>query len=211
MLANIVRVATCVPQAAKRYRFATANPTCGGRAACGSPNDHSNNCDVSVLPPPAFPCPGRFLCCAGAAGCAATSSGALGLARQSLSRSRAAAFAFKGIAHSARTCRRWLAPTSPAFGQIALGLTLCPFLAAFRRWQLHARAARFGQTDCDRLLWRSRAVFSLADVFHFFPNEFTGLRGWRKPFAFVLAGAFNYILFWHNNIVSPPRPDLDAR
>jgi DNA repair protein RecO (recombination protein O) len=53
-------------------------------------------------------------------------------------------------------------------------------------------------------------VFSLPYVLHFFPNEFTGLRGWRKSFAFVLAGAFNCIFFWHNNIVSPPRPRLDA-
>jgi hypothetical protein len=59
-------------------------------------------------------------------------------------------------------------------------------------------------------LWRSRTVFSSTDVLHFFPNEFTGLRGWRKPFAFVLAGPFNYIFFWHNKRVSPQRADLDA-
>ncbi len=38
-------------------------------------------------------------------------------------------------------------------------------------------------------------MFSLTDVLHFFPNEFTGPRRWRKPFAFVLAGPFSYIVF----------------
>ncbi len=40
-------------------------------------------------------------------------------------------------------------------------------------------------------------MFSLTDVLHFFPNEFTGLRRWRKPFAFVLASPFNDVFFWH--------------
>ena len=162
------------------------------------------------LAPAAVACPSRFLCCAGATGCAPSSGGAPGLTRQSFSRSRAAAFTFECAAHRARACRRRLAPASSAFGQIALGLAFCPFTAAFRRRQLHTCAARFGQTNRNRLLWRSRAVFSFADMLHFFPNEFAGLRGWRKPFAFVLASAFNCILFWHNNTVSPPRPRSDA-
>jgi hypothetical protein len=90
-------------------------------------------------------------------------------------------------------------------------LTFRPFLASFRRRQLHTGATRFRQTNRDGLLWRSRAVFSLTDVLHFFPNEFTGLRRWRKPFAFVLAGPSNYIFFWHNKRISPLRADLDAR
>jgi hypothetical protein len=173
-------------------------------------NHHSISHDFG-LPPAAFSCPGRFLCCAGAAGCTTTFGGAFGLTRQSLSRSRAATFTFQRAAHRARAFRRGLAPTASAFGQVPLSLTLCPLFAAFRRRQLHTRTARFRQTNRDGLLWRSCTVFSLTDVLHFFPNEFTGLRGWRKPFAFVFMGPFNYIFFWHNKRVSPLRPDLDAR
>ena len=54
-------------------------------------------------------------------------------------------------------------------------------------------------------------MFSLTDVLHLFANKFTGLRGWRKPFAFVLVGPFNDIFFWHNNIVSLAGTALDAR
>src|SRR5262249_53127186 len=64
----------------------------------------------------AFACPGCFLCCAGAAGCAATSGRATGLTRQSCSRSGAAAFTFECAVHSARTSQRRLVPTSSAFG-----------------------------------------------------------------------------------------------
>jgi hypothetical protein len=64
-------------------------------------------------------------------------------------------------------------------------------LLAFRWRQFHAGATRFRQPDGDRLLWRTRAVFALADVFYFFAHEFTGLRRWRLAFAFVFARPFD--------------------
>jgi hypothetical protein len=64
-------------------------------------------------------------------------------------------------------------------------------LPALRRRQFYTRAARFRQPDCDRLLGRTRAVFALANMFHFFAHEFTGLRGWRLAFAFVFVCPFD--------------------
>jgi hypothetical protein len=43
------------------------------------------------------------------------------------------------------------------------------------RFQLYARAPRFREPDRDRLLRRSRTMFPLPNVMHFFPNEFSRL------------------------------------
>ena len=43
-------------------------------------------------------------------------------------------------------------------------------------------------------------MFALADVFHFLAHEFACLGGRRFAFAFVLAGSFNYFVFWHNTL-----------
>ena len=58
----------------------------------------------------------------------------------------------------------------------------------------------FGQTNGDRLLWRSGAVFAFADVFHFFAHKFARLSGRRLAFAIIFPRAFNYFFFWHNKI-----------
>ena len=205
MLANIARV----PHAFGRLPNATGSPQRIRPLADWQPVLPRSSTPSLGLSP-ALSCPGRFLCRARAVGCAATLGGAPGLTRQSLSRSRAAAFTFQRAAYRARACRRRLAPTFSALGQVPLGLTFRPFLASFRRRQLHTRATRFRQTNRDSLLWRSRAVFSLTDVLHFFPNEFTGPRRWRKPFAFVLAGPVQLHRLRHNKRVSPQRADLDA-
>src|SRR5438045_2623200 len=58
---------------------------------------------------------------------------------------------------------------------------LCAFARPFRglsflgRRQLHACASRFGKADGNRLLGRAGAMFSLADVFDCFLDEFAGL------------------------------------
>jgi len=67
---------------------------------------------------------------------------------------------------------------SAAFGDVPLRLfarpaRCCSFLG---RRQLHAGATGLGQTDSDGLFGRARAMFSFADMFHFFPNEFASLR-----------------------------------
>ncbi|HET9418557.1 MAG TPA: hypothetical protein VFO30_04380 [Chthoniobacterales bacterium] len=103
-------------------------------------------------------------------------------------------FALQRTFRRARPSRRWLSPSSLArTSQIALRLFARPHgsLAAFWRRQFHAGAARFRQSDRDRLLWRTRAVFALANVFHFFAHEFTGLRRWRLAFAFVFVRPFD--------------------
>ena len=69
---------------------------------------------------------------------------------------------------------------------------------------------RFGETNGDRLLWRADAVFALANVFHFFAHELTGLSAGRFAFALVFARAFNCFFFWHNNMVSPLATLLDV-
>jgi hypothetical protein len=40
-------------------------------------------------------------------------------------------------------------------------------------------------------------VFALADVVHFFPHKFSGLRAGRFSFTSVFLSAFNGFFFWH--------------
>jgi hypothetical protein len=61
---------------------------------------------------------------------------------------------------------------------VTLGLAARPrgCLAPRRRLEFDSRAARLGKTDRNRLLRRTRAVFSLADVVYFLANELPRLR-----------------------------------
>jgi hypothetical protein len=45
-------------------------------------------------------------------------------------------------------------------------------------------------------------MLALANVLHFFPNEFAGLSGWRQTLPFVFARSFDCVLFWHHEIGS---------
>jgi hypothetical protein len=92
--------------------------------------------------------------------------------------------------------------TGATLCEIALCLAFCS-LAAFWRRQLHSRSPRLGQTNGDRLLWRSGAMFAFPDVFHFFAHKLACLSGRRLAFALIFARAFNYFFFWHNKRISP--------
>jgi hypothetical protein len=83
--------------------------------------------------------------------------------------------------------------------------------AALWRRQLYSGSPRLGQTNGDRLLWRSGAVFAFPNVLHFFANKLACLSGRRLAFAFVLARAFNCFFFWHNKMVSPLTTCLDVK
>src|SRR5207253_1614866 len=59
--------------------------------------------------------------------------------------------------------------------------------AFLRRGELHAGAACFREADGDRLFRRACAMFSVADVFDLFMNEFARLR--RRRFSLPLVAA----------------------
>ncbi len=53
-------------------------------------------------------------------------------------------------------------------------------------------------------------MFAFADMFHFFAHELARLGGSRFAFTLVLARPFDYFVFWHNTLVSPPGAQLDV-
>jgi hypothetical protein len=83
--------------------------------------------------------------------------------------------------------------------------------AAFWRRQLYSGPPRLGETNGDRLLWRSGAVFTFPNVFHFFAHKLARLSGRRLAFALIFARAFNCFFFWHNNMISPLATRLDVK
>jgi hypothetical protein len=83
--------------------------------------------------------------------------------------------------------------------------------AAFWRRQLYSGPPRLGQTNGDRLLWRSGAVFAFPNVFHFFAHKLARLSGRRLAFALIFARAFNRFFFWHNKMISPLATPLDVK
>jgi hypothetical protein len=83
--------------------------------------------------------------------------------------------------------------------------------AAFWRRQLYSGAPRLGETNGDRLLWRSGAVFTFPNVFHFFAHKLARLSGRRLAFALIFARAFNWFFFWHNKMISPLATRLDVK
>src|SRR6187397_934495 len=76
-----------------------------------------------------------------------------------------------------------------------------------RRLELDAGAARFRQTDGDRLLGGTSAMLALTDVLDLFADELTSLRARRFSFPLVLAGAFQRLAFRHLT----PRGTVDAQ
>jgi hypothetical protein len=107
--------------------------------------------------------------------------------------------------------RRLFAAPGAALCEIALCLALCSLFAAFWRRQLYSGPPRLGQTNGDRLLWRSGAVFAFPNVFHFFAHKLARLSGRRLAFALIFARAFNRFFFWHNKMISPLATRLDVK
>jgi len=122
------------------------------------------------------------------------------------------ALAFKRAFRCARAfSRRLFATPSTALCEIALCLALCSLRAAFWRRQIYSGPSRLGQTNGDRLLWRSGAVLAFPDVFHFFAHKLARLSAGRFAFALILARSFNCFFIWHNKMVSPLATRLDVK
>jgi hypothetical protein len=148
----------------------------------------------------AFSGPGSFLRRSGARPRGTSSGRSFRLSRQRFFGCAAAGFAFeRALGGAGAFAGRFLARGFLTLGEITLRLLSrsgrC--FAAFRRRQFHAGASRFGQTDGDGLLGRSRAVFALANVLHFFPDKLARLGGRREPFALVFTCSFDCFVFWH--------------
>ena len=127
--------------------------------------------------------------------------------RQSFLRCRPPALALERTFRRARAFRRRLcAAGGLALCKIALGVTFCSFFAALWRRQLYSRPPRLRETNGNRLLRRTRAMFAFSDVFHFLAHKLARLSAGR--FAFALS--FNCFFFWHNKMVSPLATRLDV-
>jgi hypothetical protein len=72
--------------------------------------------------------------------------------------------------------------------------------------QPNASAPRFRESDRDRLLRRSSAMFAFANMMHFLAYEFSGLRARRFPFSSVFSRSLDDVFFWHRS--SPDHPDV---
>jgi len=74
-------------------------------------------------------------------------------------------------------------------------------IRGLRRRKRNAGPPRFGQTDGNSLLNRTRPVLSFSDVFDFLTDELSGLRRGRFALLFVAFRPFD-CFFWHGK----PRP-----
>ena len=54
-------------------------------------------------------------------------------------------------------------------------------------------------------------MFAFPNVFHFFAHKLARLSGRRLAFALIFARAFNWLFFWHNNMISPLATRLDVK
>jgi hypothetical protein len=121
------------------------------------------------------------------------------------------AFAFKcAFCCAGAFSRRSFAAPGAALCEIPFCLALCSLLAAFWRWQLYSGSTRFGETNGDRLLRRSSAVFAFPNVFHFFAHKLARLSRRRFAFPLVLARSLDCFFFWHNKMVSSLATRLDV-
>src|SRR5207244_12771319 len=84
------------------------------------------------------------------------------------------------------------------------------FLCAVRSRRLYSRPPRLLETDGDRLLRRTRAMFAFSNVFHFFVHKLARLSAGRFAFTLVFVRSFNCFFFWHNRMVSPLVTCLDV-
>ncbi len=66
-----------------------------------------------------------------------------------------------------------------------------------RWWKVHTSPTRFGKANSNSLPGRAGAVFSLADVVHFFADKLTRLGRRRFPLILVTACGFERLFFWH--------------
>ena len=70
------------------------------------------------------------------------------------------------------------------------------------RRQFHSRAPRLRKPNGNCLLGRSRSMFSLPNVIHFFPDELSRLGRWRLPFPRIFSGPLHGLTLRHGNLPS---------
>ena len=128
--------------------------------------------------------------------CAAAPCRRPSLTRQRGPRCSRMAFALERRSHRARS-RRGRFSAAVVRGT-SRGLTR-PCAGTLGCSQPDSGATRLRKPDGNRLLGRSRAVFSLADVFDLFPNEFSSLGGWRLALRSIAPRALNRFLFRHRS------------
>src|SRR5262249_23929267 len=100
-------------------------------------------------------------------------------------------------------------PTADVLCGLAARLRGCPTL--FWSRQFHAGATGLGKTDGDRMLGRTGTVLAFTDVFHLFPDEFTGLHAGRLAFALVLRGTLQRLFVWHRSSFGNGHPPANVR
>jgi hypothetical protein len=83
-------------------------------------------------------------------------------------------------------------------------------LAVFWRRHIYSCPPGLGQTNGNRLLWRSGAMLAFPNVFHFFAHKLARLSAGRFALSLILACSFDCFFFWHNKMVSTLATQLDV-
>jgi len=102
--------------------------------------------------------------------------------------------------HGFRPSRRW-----PALRALPSGGSRGSSCRCARSWafppprHLYTCSPRLRQTDRDRLLCRSRAVFPFTDVVDFLANELACLCRWRFALSLVAPSALDRFSFGHRS------------
>src|ERR1043166_1049284 len=106
-------------------------------------------------------------------------------------------FTFQRPPHGSRPPRRYALSPPPCRGRRA---PLRRRLRSSRRTtELDAGAPCLREPDRDRLLRRSRAVLSFANVMHLLPHELPSLRRRRLSLPFILARAAQRFFLRHRS------------
>jgi hypothetical protein len=122
-------------------------------------------------------------------GTSPATSGGTGLPRQGSMRGCAVTFFSQRVQTSSGPGPRRFLSTLPF--AVSRGSALASFCGSlsFARWpKFHARTARFGKTNRDRLFRRARPVFALANVVHLLADKLTSLSGSGFPLTLVSSG-----------------------
>lgn len=129
-----------------------------------------------------------------------------GLSRERGVRRRLLSFALQGVLNCARPLRRRLSLRRRAMSAGIGPLSALPRplarLPLFRRRQIDTGPPRFGQSNRNRLLRRSRAVFPFANVLDLLANKLAGLRAGRFSLALISRHTLQGLLLRHKASLS---------
>src|SRR5438270_5160605 len=128
------------------------------------------------------------------------SSRAARLPRQTLARCRSPPFTLERTRDGPRALRGGLAPArglAPAQVALRFPPRFRGSFSSLGRPKFHAGAPRLREATRNRILRRARSMLALANVVHFFANDFSGLCARRLPFFFILPCLFHAFFLWH--------------